>query len=118
LIPDEVDKSLSLVLTQRHNLPIGLLRTHISGYLWQRLDGWLLEFLDKDSRWNLSTCGPQLGQNICANIVLSKQVMNLQARKFVFQLAHFLNIGVHRLLVAVPLFVDLLNDKKRVTIRK
>jgi hypothetical protein len=86
--------------------------------LWRRLDGWLLELLDKDSRWNLSTCGPQLGQNVCANIVLSKHMMNLQARKFVFQLAHFLYIGVHHLLVAVPLFVDLLNDKKRVAIRK
>jgi hypothetical protein len=45
-------------------------------------------------------------------------MMNLQAGKFVFQFAHFLDIGVHRLLVAVPLFVDLLNDKKRVTIQK
>jgi hypothetical protein len=44
--------------------------------------------------------------------------MNLQAGKFVFQLAHFLHIGVHRLLVAVPLFVDLLNNKKRIAIDK
>jgi hypothetical protein len=43
-------------------------------------------------------------------------MMNLQARKFVFQLAHFLYISVHRPLVAVSLFVDLLNDKKRIAI--
>jgi hypothetical protein len=43
-------------------------------------------------------------------------MMNLQAEKFVFQLAYFLYIGVHRLIVAVPLFVDLLNDKKRIAV--
>jgi hypothetical protein len=45
-------------------------------------------------------------------------MMNLQAGKFVFQLARFLYIGVHHLLVAVPLFVDLLNDKKRIATHK
>jgi hypothetical protein len=39
-------------------------------------------------------------------------MMNLQAGKLIFQLANFLYIGVHCLLVAVPLFVDLLNDQK------
>jgi hypothetical protein len=39
-------------------------------------------------------------------------MMNLQTGKLVFQLANFLYISVHRLLVAVPLFVDLLNHKK------
>jgi hypothetical protein len=42
--------------------------------------------------------------------MLSYHMMNLQARKLAFQLAHFLYISVHGLLVAVPLFVDLLND--------
>jgi hypothetical protein len=59
---------------------------------------------------NLCMSGPQLGQYICANIMLPYHMMNLQAGKFVFQLAHFLYISVNRLLVAVPLFVDLLND--------
>jgi hypothetical protein len=53
---DEVDKSLSPVLPQRHNLSIGLLGTRIDGYLWRRLDGWLLELLDENSRLNLSMC--------------------------------------------------------------
>jgi hypothetical protein len=44
--------------------------------------------------------------------MLPYHMMNLQARKFIFQLAHFLYISVHHLLVAVSLFVDLLNDKK------
>jgi hypothetical protein len=52
----------------------------------------------------------ELGQYVCANIMLPYHMMKLQARKFVFQLAHFLYISVHHLLVAVPLFVDLLND--------
>jgi hypothetical protein len=55
--------------------------------------------------------GSQLGQYIRANV-------NLQAGKFVFQLAHFLYISVHHLLVVVPLFVDLLNDKERIAIYK
>jgi hypothetical protein len=45
-------------------------------------------------------------------------MVNLEAGKFAFQLAHFLDISVHRLLVAVPLFVDLLNDKKGIAIHK
>jgi hypothetical protein len=44
--------------------------------------------------------------------MLPYHMMNLQARKFIFQLAHFVYISIHGLLVAVPLFVDLLNDKK------
>jgi hypothetical protein len=44
--------------------------------------------------------------------MLPYHMMNLQAGKFIFQLAYFLYISVHYLLVAVPHFVDLLNDKK------
>jgi hypothetical protein len=50
--------------------------------------------------------------------MLPYHMMNLQARKFILQLAHFLYIGVHHLLVAVPLFFDLVNDKKRIAIYK
>jgi hypothetical protein len=50
--------------------------------------------------------------------MLPYHVVNLQARKLILQLAYFLYIGIHRLLVAVPLFVDLLNHKKRVAIHK
>jgi hypothetical protein len=52
------------------------------------------------------------GYFICTNIMLAYHMMNLHAGKFIFQLAHFLYISVLCLLVAVPLFVDLLNDKK------
>jgi hypothetical protein len=44
--------------------------------------------------------------------MLPYHMMNLQAGKFVFQLAHLVYISVHHLLVVVLLFVDLLNDKK------
>jgi hypothetical protein len=44
--------------------------------------------------------------------MLPYHMMNLQARKFIFQLAHFMYISIHGLLVAVSLFVDLLNDEK------
>jgi hypothetical protein len=44
--------------------------------------------------------------------------MNLQSGKFIFQLVHFLYVGVHCLLVAVPLFIDLLNDQKLITVYK
>jgi hypothetical protein len=33
MIPDKIDISLSLVLSQHHNLPIGLLKALIGGYL-------------------------------------------------------------------------------------
>jgi hypothetical protein len=94
------------------------LGTCVDGYLRRRLDGWLLELLDKDSRRNLSTRGPQFGQDIRANVVLPQYVMNLQAREIAFLLAHFLYISVHRILVAVPFLVDLLNNKKRIAIYK
>jgi hypothetical protein len=45
-------------------------------------------------------------------------MMNLQVGKFIFHLAHFLYISVHGLLIAVPLFVNLLNDKKQIAIYK
>jgi hypothetical protein len=45
-------------------------------------------------------------------------MMNLQAGEFAFQLAHFLHISIHCLLVAIPFLVDLLNNKKRVAIYK
>jgi hypothetical protein len=38
--------------------------------------------------------------------------MNLQAGRLIFQLANFLYVGVHYLLVAVPVFVYLLNVQK------
>jgi hypothetical protein len=44
--------------------------------------------------------------------MLPYHMMNLQAGKFIFQLAYLLYISVHHLLIAVPLFIDLLNDKK------
>jgi hypothetical protein len=50
--------------------------------------------------------------------MLPYHMMNLKAGKFIFQLAHFLYISVHHLLVPVPLFVDLLKNKKRITIYK
>jgi hypothetical protein len=94
------------------------LGTRVDGYLRRRLDGWLLELLDEDSRWDLSTCGPQFGQDIRANIVLPQYMVNLQAGEVAFQLAHFLYISIHRLLVAVPFLVDLLNNKKGIAIYK
>jgi hypothetical protein len=118
LVSNEVDKSLSPVLLQYHNLSIGLLGTHVDGYLRRRLDGWLFELLDEDSRWDLGTRGPQFGQGVRTNIVVPQYIMNLQAGEFAFQLAHFLYISIHCLLVAVPFLVDLLNDKKRVAIYK
>jgi hypothetical protein len=118
LIAYKVDKSPSPVLFQHHNLSIGLLGTRVDGYLWRRLDGWLFELLDEDSRRDLGTRGPQFGQGVHANIVLPQYMMNLQAREFAFQLAHFLHISIHCLLVAIPFFVDLLNNKERVAIYK
>jgi hypothetical protein len=60
LVPDEVDVSFSPVLAEHHNLPIGLLKTGISGYLRCGLDGWLLQLLNENSRWDLCMGGSQL----------------------------------------------------------
>jgi hypothetical protein len=45
-------------------------------------------------------------------------MVDLQAGELAFQLAYFLNVCLHRLLVAIPFLIDLLNDKKRVAIYK
>jgi hypothetical protein len=118
LISNEVDKSLSPVLFQHHNLSIGLLGTRVDGYLRRRLDGWLFELLDEDSRRDLGTRGPRFRQGIRANIVLPQHMMDLQAGEFAFQFAHFLYVRLHCLLVAVPFLVDLLDYKKRVAVYK
>jgi hypothetical protein len=60
----------------------------------------------------------QFGQDIRTNIVLPQNMVNLQAGEFTLQLAHFLYISFHHILVIVPFFVDLLNDKKRIAIHK
>jgi hypothetical protein len=76
------------------------------------------------SSWTKTPAGtyaqvdPILESMLAPTLCSPYHMVNLQAGKLILQLAYFLYIGIHHLLVAVPLFVDLLNHKKRVAIHK
>ena len=52
--------------------------------------------------------GSELGQDVCRNVVIPRDVMELQIVEFGFKLPDLPAIGAHLLLGALPVFVDLL----------
>jgi len=51
-----------------------------------------------------------LEQDVCRHIVVPGDVVELQAVEFAFELPDLPAIGIHLLLGALPLFIDLLYD--------
>ena len=73
----------------------------------------MLEQIRRAVRW---TVGSDLGQNIRRHIVIPRDVVELQTIEFSFELPDLLVVGIHLLLGALPVFVDLLYDDFGVTI--
>ena len=73
----------------------------------------MLEQIRRAVRW---TVGSDLGQNIRRHIVIPRDVVELEAIEFGFELPNLPAIGIHLLLSALPVFVDLLYDDFGVTI--
>jgi hypothetical protein len=66
--------------------------------------------VDEDSNRYLSTSRTKLRQDVCCNVVVADDVVELETIEFVLKLAYFQTIGVHVLLVAVPTLIDLVDD--------
>ena len=60
----------------------------------------------------------QLGEYIGYHVVVPKDVMEFQAVEVGLELANLLALGIHLLLGAVPILVDLLDDVFGVAIRE
>jgi len=73
-------------------------------------DGLVMQFLDKDAKWNLGSGWSKFGENVGANIVVAYNLMNLQTGKFVFQFAYLSDVVINSYVVDVSLLVDLLDD--------
>ena len=54
--------------------------------------------------------GSELGQDVCRNVVVPRDVMELQAIEFSFELPDLPAVGIHLFLGALPILVDLLYD--------
>ena len=80
------------------------------------LDRRAVECLDEHAGWYDGSLGFELGQRVSRHIVVPGDVVELQAIEFGFELPNLPAIGIHLLLGALPVFVDLLYDDFGVTI--
>jgi hypothetical protein len=57
---------------------------------WRRLrDGWRVKLVYEDTRWHLSAGGSELGEDVCCNVVVANDVMELETVELVLELADF-----------------------------
>jgi hypothetical protein len=116
LLVDVVDEGLSLIHVDHHDLLTGMWWPRISGHWHQLRDGWHVKLVDKDSDGNLSASRTKLQLDVRCNIVVVDEVVDLASIKFILNLADFQTVGIHVLLIAVPRFVDLVEDHRRVVV--
>jgi hypothetical protein len=69
-----------------------------------------MKLMDEDTRWYLSASRAKLRQDVLCNVVVADDVVELKTIELVLDLADFYAVGVHVLLVAVPGFVDLVDN--------
>ena len=74
--------------------------------------------MNEHAGWYDGPLGSELGHNVGCHIVVPGDVVELQTIEFAFELPDLHAIGVHLLLGALPVFVDLLYDDFGVTIRQ
>ena len=72
--------------------------------------------MNEHAGWYDGLLGSKLGQNISRHVVVPGDVVELQTIKLGFELPDLPTVGVHLLLCALPVLVDLLFDDFGVTI--
>ena len=72
--------------------------------------------MNEHARWYVGPLGPELEQNVRRHIVVPEDVVELQTIELGFELPDLPAVGIHLLLGALPVFVDLLYDDFGVTI--
>jgi hypothetical protein len=75
-----------------------------------------VKLVDEDTRWYLSVSRTKLRQDVCGNVVVTDDMVELEAVEFVLELADFQAVSIHVLLIAVPRLVDLVDDHCRVAV--
>jgi hypothetical protein len=89
LLADVVDERLSPVHVYHHDLLASLRRRWVSGCGCRLRDGWHMKLMDEDSYWYLCASRTKLRQDICCNVVVVDDVMELETIEFVLELANF-----------------------------
>jgi hypothetical protein len=57
---------------------------------WLRLrDGWHVKLVDEDTHWYLSVSRTKLRQDVCCNVVVADDVVELETIELVLDLADF-----------------------------
>ena len=82
------------------------------------LDRRAVECLNEHAGWYDGSLGSELGQDVSHHIVVPEDVVELHTIELVFELPDLPAVGIHLLLGALPVFVDLLYDDFGVTIRQ
>jgi hypothetical protein len=89
LLADVVDEGLSPVHVYHHDLLASLRRHWVSGCGHRHRDGRRVKLVNEDSRWYLCVSRTKLRQDVCCNIVVADDVMELETIEFVLKLANF-----------------------------
>jgi hypothetical protein len=61
----------------------------ISGRWRQLRDGWRVKLVNEDTRWYLSTSRTKLRQDVCCNVIVADDVVELETVELVLELADF-----------------------------
>jgi hypothetical protein len=89
LLAEVVDQGLPPVHVDHHDLLASRGMRWDSGR-WRRLrDGWRVKLVDEDTRWYLSSSRTKLRQDVCCNVVVADDVVELETIELVLELADF-----------------------------
>ena len=91
-------------------LPYGRDQVGLCGRFHFHLDRRVVECLNEYAGWYDGPLGSELGQHISRHIVVPGVVVELQTIELSFKLSDLPAVGVHLLLGAFPVLVDLLYD--------
>ena len=117
VVLDEVDDGgASVGVKSKNLLPYGRDQVGLCRRFLFHLDRRAVECLNEHARWYNGPLGPELGQNVRRHIVVPGDVVELQTIGLSFVLPDLPAVGIHLLLGALPVFVDLLYDDFGVTI--
>jgi len=117
VVLDEVDNGGAPIGVESQNLlPYGLDQVGLCGRFLFNLHRWAVECLNEHAGWYDESLGSEFGRGICCDVVVAGDVVELQAIEFAFELPDLPVIGIHILLGAFLVFVNLLYDDFGVTI--
>jgi hypothetical protein len=75
-----------------------------------------MKFVDEDSDGYLCVSRTKLRQDVCCNVVVADDMVELKTIELVLELSDLQAIGVHVLLVAIPRLIYLVDDHCGVTV--